>query len=121
MAQVVTRTFIDDIDGSEAERTFTFAVDGVAYEIDLSSANIAEFKAAVGGFVESARKAKAGKGAAAVRKRGSATAGPSRKQTAAIREWARNNGLNVSGRGRISAEVISAFNAAHEQQSVTVG
>jgi hypothetical protein len=28
MAQRVIREFIDDIDGSEAERTFTFAVDG---------------------------------------------------------------------------------------------
>jgi hypothetical protein len=28
MTQKVIRKFIDDIDGSEAERTFTFAVDG---------------------------------------------------------------------------------------------
>ena len=118
MAQVVTRTFVDDIDGSEAERTFTFAVDGVSYEIDLSSANIAEFKAAIGGFVESARKVKAGKVAAAGRKRGSTNVGPSREQTLAIREWARKSGLNVSRRGRISAEVMSAFNAAHEPATV---
>ena len=43
MAQKVVREFIDDIDGSAAERTFTSAVDGTAYEIDLSSENIAEF------------------------------------------------------------------------------
>lgn len=36
MAQKVIRQFVDDIDGSEAERTFSFAVDGTQYEIDLS-------------------------------------------------------------------------------------
>ncbi len=52
MAQKVTTEFIDDIDGSPAERTFTFAVDGTNYEIDLSAENIAEFKSAIGGFIE---------------------------------------------------------------------
>ena len=59
MAQKVITEFIDDIDGSSAERTFTFAVDGTNYEIDLSTENIAEFKSAIGGFIESARKVKA--------------------------------------------------------------
>jgi len=34
-------------------------------------------------------------------------------QNRAIREWAEANGHNVSKRGRISAEVVDAFNAAH--------
>ncbi|MDQ4021493.1 MAG: Lsr2 family protein [Actinomycetota bacterium] len=59
MAQKVVREFIDDTHGSAAERTFTFAVDGTAYEIGLSGENIAEFKSAIGGFIESARKVKA--------------------------------------------------------------
>jgi hypothetical protein len=59
VAQKVVHEFIDDIDGSAAERTFTFAVDGTAYEIELSSANIAEFQSAIGGFIESARKVRA--------------------------------------------------------------
>ena len=44
--------------------------------------------------------------------RGSRTA-PDREQTAAIREWARSNGYEVSERGRLSATVLSAFEAAH--------
>jgi hypothetical protein len=47
MAQKVIRQFVDDIDGSEAERTFSFAVDGTQYEIDLSSENILEFNDAI--------------------------------------------------------------------------
>jgi hypothetical protein len=58
MTQNVVCAFVDDIDGSPAEQTFTFAVDGVFYEIDLSADNIAKFKSAIGGFIESARKVK---------------------------------------------------------------
>ena len=52
MAQKVIREFIDDIDGSDAERTFAFAVDGTHYEIDLSSQDIKEFHEAIAGFVK---------------------------------------------------------------------
>jgi hypothetical protein len=58
MAQKVIREFIDDIDGSEAERTFTFAVDGTNYEIDLSSQNIKEFNEAIAGFVETPERSR---------------------------------------------------------------
>lgn len=61
MTQSVICAFVDDIDGSPAERTFTFAVDGVCYEIDLSTENIAKFKSAIGVFIESARKVKGSK------------------------------------------------------------
>jgi hypothetical protein len=64
MAQRVIREFIDDIDGSEAERTFTFAVDGANYEIDLSSQNIKDFHEAIAGFVESARRSRSAVAAA---------------------------------------------------------
>lgn len=109
MAQKVVREFIDDIDGSPAERTFTFAVDGTAYEIDLSSENIAEFKDAIGGFIESARKVKATINGQ--RQRGASTADPRerRERLNEVREWARKNGYSVSDRGRLSAEVLAAF------------
>ena len=112
MAQIVTRTFIDDIDGSEAERTFNFAVDGTAYEIDLSTANIAEFQSAIGGFLESARKVKPGTYRYKARSSGTG-AKADREQLRAIREWARSQGLPVNDRGRISSEIRAKFDAAH--------
>lgn len=115
MAQKVQTFFIDDIDGSVAERTFTFAVDGTDYAIDLSSDNIKEFNESIAGFVESARKAPRG-GAGGGRKARAAKPGSSREQTQAIREWARANGHSVSDRGRISAQVQEAFDAAHTTQ-----
>jgi len=113
MAQKVIREFIDDIDGTVAERTFSFAVDGTNYEIDLSTSNIAEFKAAIGGFLESARKVK-GDGRKA---RASSGVRQDREQLRAVREWAKANGLSVSDRGRISAEVREKFDAAHQNSS----
>ena len=109
MAQKVVREFIDDIDGSVAERTFTFTVDGTAYEIELSSENIAEFKAAIGGFIESARKVKATSNGQRQRGASPTDLRERRERLNQVREWARKNGYSVSDRGRLSAEVLAAF------------
>ncbi|PZS19019.1 MAG: nucleoid-associated protein Lsr2 [Pseudonocardiales bacterium] len=113
MAQKVIREFIDDIDGSEAERTFTFAVDGTNYEIDLSSQNIKEFNEAIGGFVESARKVKASGRGRRVHKTTTSDSGRSREQTQTVREWARQEGHSVNDRGRIPVSIQQAFDHAH--------
>ncbi len=116
MAQKVIREFIDDIDGSEAERTFTFAVDGIHYEIDLSSQNIKEFHEAIAGFVESARKVKASGPGRGVRKTSASTSGSgrSREQIQAMREWGRQQGHSINDRGRIPASIKQAFEQAHQ-------
>ena len=114
MAQRVIRSFIDDIDGSEAERTFHFSIDGTAYEIDLSAENIKEFHDAIAGFVESARKVR-GASTPGRKPRNSAagTVRQSREQTQAVRDWGRQNGWSVSDRGRIPLELQAAFDQAH--------
>ncbi len=118
MAQKVIREFIDDIDGSEAERTFTFAVDGTHYEIDLSSQNIKEFHEAIAGFVQSSRKVKAsdtGRRARKTSPSGSGSgSGRSREQTQVVREWARQQGHSINDRGRIPASIQQAFDQAHQ-------
>ena len=115
MVQRVITEFIDDIDGSPAERTFTFAVDGINYEIDLSADNIAEFASAIGGFIESARRVKGSKNSDTRRARSTRAEGGrrSREQTQAVREWARQHGHNISNRGRIPASIQQAFDQAH--------
>lgn len=115
MAQKVIRVFVDDIDGSEAERTFSFAVDGTDYEIDLSSENIQEFNEAIAGFVESARRVKAkgdGRRARTISSSPRGTA-QSREQIQAVRQWARHHGHSISNRGRIPASIQQAFDQAH--------
>ena len=119
MAQQVNVKFVDDLDGSDAAGTVSFAIDGRAYEIDLSEDNAARLRDSLASFVAAARKS-GGSGAAAGRRaqKMTASSGPrpqplDREQTAAIRAWARQNGHEVSDRGRISKTVVDAFQAAH--------
>lgn len=116
MAKETTVRFVDDIDGSEAAGTFTFALEGREYEIDLSEANHKELENSLAGFIESARpvgragRGRSGTGGNVAPKSRPAT---NREQTQAIREWARQNGHQVNDRGRIPRSVIEAFEAAH--------
>ena len=45
---------VDDLDGTKAEETITFALDGRAYEIELSELNARDFRLALTPFVEQA-------------------------------------------------------------------
>ena len=44
MAQKVEITVVDDLDGSPAAETVSFAFGGTSYEIDLSSRNAERFR-----------------------------------------------------------------------------
>jgi hypothetical protein len=97
MAQQVNVKFVDDLDGSDAAGTVSFAIDGRANEIDLSEDNAARLRNSLASFVAAARKS--GGSAAAGRRAPKTTASsgrrqqpPDREQTAAIRAWARQNG-----------------------------
>ncbi|EUA23585.1 protein lsr2 [Mycobacterium xenopi 4042] len=111
MAKKVTVTLIDDFDGeAPADETVEFGLDGVTYEIDLSSKNAAKLRNDLKQWVEAGRRVGGAPGrASAGRGRGTID----REQSAAIREWARRNGRNVSSRGRIPADIIEAFHAAN--------
>ena len=115
MAQKVNIVLVDDIDGSEAAETVSFALDGTSYEIDLNEGNATSLREALSGFVGHARKVSGGgsrrSGGGSRRSGGSSTGSSS--NTRAVREWARSNGYDVSERGRISADVQQAYDAAH--------
>ena|SRR3954466_12078823 len=112
MAQKVTVTLVDDLDGGTAEETVEFGIDGVSYEIDLSATNAGKLRDSLADYVSNARKAGGGRRKAAGPARRASSGGRAsvdREQNAAIREWARKNGFNVSDRGRIPAEVLDAY------------
>src|SRR5215218_5081683 len=104
MAQQTTVRFIDDLDGSDAVGTVTFSLDNRAYEIDLSDENTDKLHEALAPFIEHGRKA-GGRSGGRGRTRGQAPmttpARSNREETAAIRQWARQNGHQVNDRGRI--------------------
>lgn len=110
MAQKVHVVLVDDIDGGDAEETVSFALDGISYEIDLSTANAARLRDDLASWVGHARRI--GGRSRSGRRAGGRSQGRSGGESAAIREWARNNGYTVNERGRIPAEVRSAYEAA---------
>jgi hypothetical protein len=112
MAQQATIRFVDDLDGSEASGSFDFSLDGRSYQIDLSEENAARLREALAPYLGAARKA--GRRGRAPRPTVGADkpARANREETAAIRQWARENGHQVSERGRIPKSVIEAYQAA---------
>lgn len=109
MAQKVNIVLVDDIDGSAADETVSFSLDGVAYEIDLTDEHAAALREALAPYLGHARKVSASRRTSAARSV-AAAGGTSAK---VIRAWARDNGHDVPERGRVSAEVRAAFEAAH--------
>ena len=56
MAQKIQTFFIDDLDGSEAEGTVLFGLDGTQYEIDLSTGHAKELRTALARYIEAGRR-----------------------------------------------------------------
>lgn len=106
MAQQVTVTLQDDLDGGPADETVRFAIGGTGYEIDLSTSNAAAFRRQLAPFIAHARKA--GRGA---RRQPGRSAG-SRARSGDIRAWAKDQGIAVSERGRIPASIVDQYQAA---------
>lgn len=111
MAQKVQVVLVDDIDGGAAQETVAFALDGVSYEIDLSAANAAALRETFAPYVGAARKA--GSRPARPGRRGGGRRAATSSRSAQIRAWAREQGLSVSERGRIAADVVAKYEAAH--------
>ena len=61
MATMTTVTLVDDLDGSEASESVSFALDGASYEIDLSEDNAEKLRDALAGYVASARRVDGGR------------------------------------------------------------
>jgi Lsr2 len=114
MAKQTLTRLTDDLDGTEAVEEVIFAVRGTEYEIDLNAKNLAAFDKALEKFIKGARRVphtrstRAPRGSVRPRSKGSAR----KDNVAGIREWARAAGYEVSSRGRISATIREAYEAA---------
>ncbi|WP_375383670.1 Lsr2 family protein [uncultured Microbacterium sp.] len=116
MARKIVHQLIDDLDGTLIEvgagETVLFSLDGVAYEIDVTDQNAAALRAAWEPYVSAARsistsRGSSGSSSSAKRRR------PGQQDYSAVRSWAKENGYQVSERGRVPASVIDAYEAAH--------
>jgi hypothetical protein len=115
MARRIVHQLVDDLDGTILEvgegETVLFSLDGTAYEIDLTDDNAAALRDAFAPYVSAARSISSSRGASseASRKRRR----PGQQDYSAVRTWAKDNGYQVSERGRVPASVIDAYEAAH--------
>lgn len=99
---ITTTEYIDDLDGGTADGTVLFGYEGDSYEIELSKSNAAALSDAMAPYVANARKVT------------SARRPTSRRTDAsAVRQWAQAHGYKVSQRGRVSHEILTAYEAAN--------
>lgn len=110
MAKQTTVTLVDDLDGGNADEQLQFSLDGRDYEIDLSAANSAKLRDALAPYISAARRATGRRSAGS-----SAPSRPAadRARNQAIREWAQQQGMKISERGRIPSNVLEAYHASH--------
>ena len=120
MARRIVHQLVDDIDGTLLEvgegETVLFSLDGVAYEIDLTDENAAALRGALERYTKAARTVSS---ARATSRAASSTGGGRKRRRSGqqdysgVREWAKQNGYQVSERGRVPASVLEAYEAAH--------
>jgi hypothetical protein len=111
VAQKIKTLLIDDLDGSEAEGTFRFGLDGTEYEIDLSAEHPLALRDALARYVSAARRP----GGARRPARSGRRAPESGLNSTEVREWAKAQGIEVKDRGRVPAELVVKFKAASGQ------
>jgi Lsr2 len=112
VAQKIQTLFIDDLDGSDAEGTVRFGLDGTDYEIDLNTEHAKELHDALARYVGAARRA----GGAPKRPARSGRKGSTNGlNTTEVREWAKSQGMEVKDRGRVPAELVVKFKEATGQ------
>jgi hypothetical protein len=122
MAQRVQVLLVCDLHDQEVEgaETLTFGLDASSYEIDVCADHAAELRDAFAPYVGGARRAGrtpaasgSRRGSRSTGRAASGSAAGDRQRVQEMREWARGNGFQVSERGRLSAAVVEAYEAAH--------
>ena len=113
---MASRTVLhDDLDGSEAQQTVEFSLEGRHYEIDLKDEHVQQLRDSLGRFIGAARVVTHGRATAPRAPRGTAAreAAATKEELARIRHWAREHGHHVADRGRIPEPIREAYRAAH--------
>jgi nucleoid-associated protein Lsr2 len=104
MARTVHVHLLDDIDGSTADETVKFSLDGTFYEIDLNATHSEQLRKTVARYIVAGRRSAYGVVTGARSRHHTGTT-----QNQAIREWARRAGHDINTRGRIPASLIEQF------------
>ncbi len=113
MARSVQVEFLDDIDGSKADETLRYGLDGMNYEIDLNAQHAEKLRATLADFIARSRRVGRGRvtGTPPARSGGGGSARSDRAHNQAVREWAKEQGIAVSERGRIPRSLVEQYEA----------
>lgn len=103
MAKTVITTLVDDLDGTTADETISFSLDGRHYEIDLNSDNAKGLREALSTFIQAARRDTHQR---------TAKRPTLQPQQRVIRDWANAHGFDISDRGRIPQSIVDQYMAA---------
>ena len=106
MVRHVVETVLDDIDGSKNAESYTFALNGDEWSIDLSDKNAKKLRGVLEPFITAGTKVGVHK------KSRSRSKGP-RKDLADVRAWGQANGFSVSERGRVPGALLTAYDTAN--------
>lgn len=106
MAQITK--LVDDLDGTDAEMTLEFGLDGTEYAIDLNDPHYEEYRKvlellASKGRVVTREPIKVKRTLSTGKKTGVVG------KTQEMREWLRANGHNVSDRGRVPTHLVDLY------------
>lgn len=114
MAKTTIVQVRDDIDGSANASEVRFAFEGTEFTIDLSSKNRKALEKALRPYIEAGTKVSGRRSGAtrSGRAKRSGDSGSSATELSAVRAWAKENGHQVSDRGRLPKAVLDAYTAA---------
>jgi hypothetical protein len=104
---------VDDLDGSAAQETVAFAVDGVVYEIDLNARHVKELRSTLESYVSAARRL--GRSTRVAGGRPGGSSGRGRVNNQVIRDWAKQQKIDLADRGRIPREVVARYEAESQR------
>jgi Lsr2 len=84
-----------------------FGLDGTDYEIDLSAAHTAELRQTLATYITHGRKV-----GGAARRAPRGRRGTTEIDTAAVRAWAKDQGITIKERGRVPSDVVARYREA---------
>ncbi len=118
MAQRTIVQLTDDIDGKPIAEgkgeTIRFGLDRQDYEIDLGEKNAKAMRDALSKYLQAARRSGASARVSRGRSGRSIGGGQGRDyDPKAVRAWAESQGIEVSQRGRVPADLVARFQAAN--------
>lgn len=104
-------TYIDDVSKKETPKveTIEFAFEGKTYEIDLNPLNAANFRRSIDKYVKNGRKVSSPGRRKQVDGR---TITHPKDYIQTVRQWAKDNGIEVAERGRVPLAIYKQYEDA---------